>query len=221
MRKPTVRTVMTTDVITVTPWTPVAHAVGLMVEHGVSVLPVVDAFEVLVGVLSESDLLAKEARGGEPDSVLDGWLHRHARRRAGARTVGGVMTSHPESIDADVDVSTAVDRLAHSGHRRVFVVDERGRLVGVFAGRDLLRPFLHTDAELAEKLEREVFHRTLWADLSTVRALVRDGVVTLVGRVDGRDDAELAVELTRATPGVVDVHDELECDWDEWQECAR
>ncbi|SDM35627.1 CBS domain-containing protein [Allokutzneria albata] len=221
MRKPTVRSVMTTDVITTTPRTPFAHAVGLMVKHGVSALPVVDASGVLVGVVSEADLLDKEACRRGPRTALDGWLRRRARQRARARTVGGAMTAWPETIDADLDVSTAADRLARSGHRRLFVVDDRGRLIGVLARRDLLRPFLRTDAELAAELEREIFERTLWADMSTVRVLVRDGVVTLAGRVDGRAGAELAVDLAKAMPGVVDVQDELEYDSDEWAEHPR
>ncbi|WP_086824061.1 CBS domain-containing protein [Allokutzneria sp. NRRL B-24872] len=221
MRKPTVRSVMTTDVITTTPRTPFTHAAGLMVRHGVSALPVVDGSGTLVGVLSEADLLAKEVHRGEPTSVLDSWLRRHSRHRARARTVGGAMTPRPATVDADSDVSAAAELLSRSGHRRLFVVDERGRLIGVLARRDLLRPFLRTDAELVTELEREVIRRTLWADMSGVRVFARDGVVTLSGRVDGRCAAELAIELVKAVPGVVDVQDELEFDRDEWREGVR
>ncbi|SDM37519.1 CBS domain-containing protein [Allokutzneria albata] len=138
MRNRTVRSVMSTDVITVTPRTLFTYAARLVVEHGISALPVVDAAGALVGVVTEVDLLVRQARRGEPGSVLDGWLHRHARRRAGMRTVGEVMTPRPETAGADLQVSTAANLVARSGCGRLFVVDERGRLAGVVTRRDLL-----------------------------------------------------------------------------------
>ena len=99
MRKPTVRSGMTTGMITTTPRTPPPHAAGPVVEYGVSALPVANASGVLVGVVSAADLLAAEAGGRAPGSMLGGWLRRHARRRA--RTADGAMTPEPETVDND------------------------------------------------------------------------------------------------------------------------
>ncbi|MFB9907625.1 CBS domain-containing protein [Allokutzneria oryzae] len=209
MREPTVRSVMSTDVVTVTPRTPFTHAAALMIRHGVSALAVVNEAGVLIGVVSDTDLRLRESHREEGGSVLDRWLQRHSRRRAAARTAGGAMTPRPATIDAGLGLSTAAALLNRSGLRRVFVVDDAGRPIGVLALRDPVRPLPRTDAELAEEL-REVLQRPPLAGAHSPRVRVRDGVATLFGRVHRRSDAQLAVALTAAMPGVVDVRDELE-----------
>jgi hypothetical protein len=61
----TVEDVMTRDVITVTPATPIHEAASLMVEHGVSGLPVIDAEGRLVGIISDGDLIVRQRRRKE------------------------------------------------------------------------------------------------------------------------------------------------------------
>src|SRR5690349_13337252 len=88
--------IMTRDVITVSPAAPIHEAARLMVEHGVSGLPVIDANGRLVGIISEGDLILRQRRRKKA-----GWWHSFVTngkqiirkyRRADGRTVGDVMT---------------------------------------------------------------------------------------------------------------------------------
>jgi len=97
----------------------------------------------------------------------------------------------------------------------LLVVEEDGRLVGVVARRDLLRPYLRADSAIRQDVEYEVLRRTLLVIPGTVDVFVNDGRVTLRGRADRRSTAEIAVQLTRAVDGVVAVIDELTWEFDD------
>src|SRR5271165_6154065 len=70
--------VMTTNVITVAPDTSVQDLAALLVNHGISGVPVVDEANNLIGIVSEGDLLHRAEIGTEP---------RTERRRARCRTI--------------------------------------------------------------------------------------------------------------------------------------
>lgn len=113
-----VRDVMTAEVVVVRDRTPFKEIVGLMRQHNVSALPVVDATDELVGIVSEADLLMKE------ELVADGESHRRfqsRRRRIDRAKAGGVvaqelMSSSVETIDPEAPLARAA-RLLHE--RRV------------------------------------------------------------------------------------------------------
>jgi CBS domain-containing protein len=99
--------------------------------------------------------------------------------------------------------------------KRLPVVDERDRLLGIVSRADLLRVFARPDPEIAGDVVDEVLGRTLWVDPGRVQVTVRDGVVTLDGQADRRSTADLAVKLTQGVPGVVEVVDRLGFDFDD------
>ena len=89
-----VEDVMTTDVMTVTPETPLKEAARMLVGRGVSGFPVVQD-GVVVGVVSETDVVNLE-RGEFSQGDHRIFLSRDRKRdvqRASARTVGEVMSS--------------------------------------------------------------------------------------------------------------------------------
>ncbi|MFD7660237.1 CBS domain-containing protein, partial [Actinosynnema sp. NPDC059797] len=189
-----------------------------LTEGAFGAVPVVDDEGRPIGVVSEADLLPKEEyRGGTEDapSVFAGRDARRRWRRSQGVTAADVMTSPVATTGPDEPASAAAHRLAEAGVRRLFVVDGDGRLVGVLSRRDLLRVFLRSDAELREQITREVVQRTLWLEPTAIEVDVVDGVVTLTGRVERRSEADIAVRVTRATPGVVDVVDRLTPSWDD------
>src|SRR5678815_1409097 len=98
----TIEEVMTRDVITVGPATPIHKAAQLMVEHGVSGLPVVSDDGRLVGIVSEGDLILRQRRPGEKPwwrrFFEDGEQLAREYRKATGTTVGEVMTSSVVSI---------------------------------------------------------------------------------------------------------------------------
>jgi osmotically-inducible protein OsmY len=59
-------------------------------------------------------------------------------------------------------------------------------------------------------VRHEVLERTLWLRPADMQVTVEDGVVTLAGTVERRSEAEIAVRLTHALPGVVAVEDRLQ-----------
>lgn len=211
MRGPTVADVMKRPVVTVDAQTPFKDIVGLLAEHRISAVAVVDEGRHPLGVVSEADLLAKEDQRGaaHPPSVfteLRRWRRWNKARGATAREV---MTRHVRTIHREEPLAVAARRLAEGRLRRLFVIDSSGTLVGVLARRDVLGVFLRPDEEIKRAVQREVLRRAMWVDPATVTVRVRDGVVTLTGLLERRSEADIAAELTASLPGVVDVRNEL------------
>ena len=94
------------------------------------------------------------------------------------------------------------------------MVDEAGQLVGIVSRRDLVRMYTRSDPEVQEAVSEGVL-RSLWIDPADLDIHVRAGMVTLSGHVDRRSTAEIVVAFVKATPGVVDVVDQLSWDTDD------
>lgn len=217
MNYPTVESVMTAPAITATPDTGFKHIARTLVDYGISALPVVDRTGALVGVVSEADLMSKEELRTEMEQrpLIQFGPYRRRRQKASADTAAGLMTTPVVTISEHESVVQAAKTLSRAGVRRLFVVDDDGKLTGVVARRDVLRVFLEPDNQIRDTVVRQVLQRVLWADLSMVRAEVSGGVVTLVGRLDRHSEVLRATRVTRALPGVVDVINNLTYDLDD------
>jgi CBS-domain-containing membrane protein len=119
------------------------------------------------------------------------------------------MSAPAVTIGPDAKIGEAARLMEHERIKRLPVVEEDGRLLGIVARRDLLRPYLRADSAIRQDVEFEVLQRTLWVIPATIDVFVTDGRVTLRGRADRRSTAEIAVRLTRAVDGVVAVTDEM------------
>uniref|UniRef100_A0AAU2AG53 CBS domain-containing protein n=1 Tax=Streptomyces sp. NBC_00093 TaxID=2975649 RepID=A0AAU2AG53_9ACTN len=179
--------------------------VRLMQDRKVSALPVVDGEGRVVGVVSEADLLPKEEfRDSDPDRYTQ--LRRLSDlEKAGAVTAEELMTSPALTVRPDATLAQAARTMARARVKRLPVVDAVGVLEGIVSRADLLKVFLRTDEEIAEEVRREVVSYLFPTPNSNVRANVRDGVVTLVGRVRDTSLVPVAARLVRAVEGVVDV----------------
>ncbi|MGH3341999.1 MAG: BON domain-containing protein [Carbonactinosporaceae bacterium] len=93
--------------------------------------------------------------------------------------------------------------------KRLPVVDSDGALTGIVSRRDLLRVFLRSDHDIRREITFDIFSESLWAHPLSVSVDVRDGVVTLSGRLERRSMIPLAVRLVRSVDGVADVVDKL------------
>ncbi|MFD8725891.1 CBS domain-containing protein [Streptomyces sp. NPDC059629] len=216
MKHNKVGSVMTTEVVRAAQATPFKEVARLLGEHRISGLPVVDEDDKVVGVVSETDLMIRQADTPDPYEPkkhhrLAG-LTRRGRTRAAkarARTAGQLMTAPPVTVHADDTIVVAARTMALHHVERLPVLDEEWRLVGIVTRRDLLQVFLRPDAEIHSQVVEEVLERALWLEPRSIDVSVTEGVVTLAGQMDRKTDTEIAVSMTRQIDGVVAVVDKL------------
>ena len=137
----TVEDVMTRDVISVSPETPIHRAARLMVQYGVSGLPVVDHGR-LVGIISDGDLILRHTRHTRrpwwKTFFEDGGRLAEEYRKAVGMVVGEVMTRPVITISPVFGIETAAAILTNRNIRRLPVVRD-GQLVGIVSRGDLVR----------------------------------------------------------------------------------
>ena len=207
--------VMTTAVVTVDRITPYQDIDRLLTRHRISGVPVLKMGREVVGVVSETDLLAAEDETRRQARMAGSMGHRwHLRRQQYMRlTAGALMTSPAVTIGADATIPAAA-RLMNTHHiARLPVIDEKGQLIGIVSRRDLLSVFLRPDADIAHDA-RQVLDELPLADPMEVIAEVRHGVVTLTGSMrpepgHEQDLMPLALRLIWDVDGVVDVVNRL------------
>ncbi len=137
-----VRDVMTTDVVTVRQGTSLPAAAHLMVAKKVSGLPVIDADERLVGILTEGDFVSAMNIDG---SILAGALETIVRKRRVKKGMGtivdDIMTRSPITIRVNDSLEMAVRRMDRNKVKRLVVTGEDGRVHGIVARADLIKIF--------------------------------------------------------------------------------
>ncbi|MFJ8578042.1 CBS domain-containing protein [Micromonospora sp. NPDC093277] len=217
MRTWQVGDVMTKDVATVGEETPYRQIVDVLIRRGISAVPVVDDFRRVLGVVSEADLLHKVERAGQFDErrVFEGRRRRTAREKAGALVAKDLMTAPAVTTYPQAALPAAARLMEREVVKRLPVLDDLGRLVGIVTRSDLLRVHLRTDAEIREDVVQEVLRRVLAVRDGLVTVQVRDGAVTLDGRLDRRSAVDLAGRLAAQVSGVVQVDNAIGYDVDD------
>jgi CBS domain-containing protein len=213
--------VMTRSVAAVRAETPLKDVAALMVERGISGVPVVDAEGAVLGVVSEADFVIKE-RGvvGSRNRLLARIFGESRQARAElvkikATTAGQAMTSPALTMEAGDTLQQAAELMASRRVNRLPVV-EGGRLVGIVTRADIVRAYIRPDAELERLVREEVLAKTAFSlEPEVFEVAVRGGVVRLEGRVDRRSLAETIVEVTHGLGGIVDVESHLTWETDD------
>lgn len=196
---------MTVDVVSATPDQPLKAAARELGARGVSGLPVLDATGVVVGVLSEADILAKEVDGRRESHALLRFLEGPPiDDRFDAVTVGEAMSAPPIVIAPERRIAEAASLMLTEGINRLPVVDGDGRLVGIVTRADLVRAFARDDASVAREI-LQAARDDLWLDPARISIAVVDGVVTLGGELDTEAEERALVATARRVPGVVEV----------------
>jgi CBS-domain-containing membrane protein len=216
MRHNKVGSVMSTQVVRAAYGTPFKEVARLLGEHHISGLPVVDDDEKVIGVISETDLMMRQADTPDPYDPKRRFrladLTPAARRQAAkarARTAGQLMTEPAVTVHAGDTIVEAARTMAQRRVERLPVLDEEDRLVGIVTRRDLLTVFLRPDEEIRAEVVEEVLSRALWLPARSIDVSVTEGVVTLTGHMERRSETEIAVTMTRQIDGVVAVVDKL------------
>ncbi len=203
-----------------TPDSPYKVVAELLSVYSISGMPVLGPTGRVIGVVTESDLLAKEIQANGP---VAGRTPRHRAPSVGAgkakaQTAMDLMTTPAITAAPHEAAATAATRMQQRGIRRLPVVDEGGHLLGVVSRRDLLRPYLRRDEEI-----RAEVHALLVDEFGYVPECwtvgVRDGVVTLRGELPTRGDVRVIRSTIARIDGVVSIEGEptftLEGAWDD------
>jgi CBS domain-containing protein len=207
-----VRDVMTTAVRAIRPDASLKEAAGLMAELRVSGLPVVTADGLVVGVLSEGDILFKEAGPAAKPGLLERLFAPPASEleaKISARTVGESMTAPAVTIHPERPVSEAAGVMIEQNVKRLPVVDGAGTLFGIVTRADLVRAFVRSDEDIEREIREDVIRRSLWIESESIQVTVERGEVRLVGQVESQAEAELIPEFVQRVPGVVSVLSKL------------
>ncbi|WP_225812213.1 CBS domain-containing protein [Streptomyces spinosus] len=180
------------------PYRDIARALAR--EHA-GALPVVDAEDHVVGIVSESDLLAKvafEASGHRP-----GRVGRLRERRVHGKVRGDLaadlMTSPAITVLPGATVAEAAWLAALSRLKRMPVTDRDGRLVGVVRREALLQSLIRDDAGIRTEVEATVAACCPPDDREDVEVAVHDGIVELTGRMPSAALARLVAEVEEIT----------------------
>jgi CBS domain-containing protein len=144
-----VRDIMDADPATVSPDTPVEQIVAVLRDHGIPGVPVVDGEGRCVGIVTEADLVLPDDQG---DLHLPHYInlfggtvfleplgrYEQRLRKAFASMAEDMMTREPDTIAPDATAKEAARLIHDTGHNRLPVVDDAGRLVGVVTRLDVL-----------------------------------------------------------------------------------
>ena len=208
-----VQDIMTATVITVGPNDSFKDVVHALVENGISSVPVVDEAGTMLGIVTEADLLPKQARPARRRSMqllgdvligrMPGWVARAESTCARDVMTEDVITANPEE-----DLHAATRRMLSERVKRLPVVDH-GRLVGIVSRADILRVFSRSDGSVRASVEGLLEWCMYVPPEHQVDVAVVDGVVTLGGTVRRDSDVRVVEAIVRGVEGVIDVHSEL------------
>ena len=195
----------------------------VLVDNGISGLPVCGVGRELLGIVSEGDILVKEAGPRERDPGFLRRLRGTATKAQKARAVKvqEAMTTPVVTISPHTSVAEAARRMSDLGVKRLPVVQD-DKLVGIVSRTDLVRAFVRSDDEIRREISEDLLLRTLWLEVpEAVQVHVDRGAVRLSGQVETATDAALLEKLVARVPGVVSVHAEVGWRFDDGSRTRR
>ena len=209
--KAVVRDVMSTRPVWVSETASFREMAAKLREFRVGAFPVLDADGKVAGVVSEADMLAKEAVEDEPGmrGMIASIVHHAERAKAEGVTAADLMTSPALTVTPDDTVEHAARIMYTRKVKRLPVVDADGRLAGIIGRADVLAVFDRTDAEIREEIMRDVIQGR--SEPSWYSVIAHDGVVTLEGTPETAAIGRDVVSRVRHLQGVVAVRDRLVC----------
>jgi CBS-domain-containing membrane protein len=203
-----VRDVMTRSVVTANENTTFRELATRMLDNHVSALPVVDSGNQVIGVVSEADLLIKEAAVADR-SVWGSWWHGRRSEMASAELARELMTSPAITIGSDDTLAEAARRMYAHRVKRLPVVDPSGRLAGIISRIDLLSVYRRPDADIRDEVISKVIAAEFGIDPDDLGVTVQSGIVTVAGEISGSRAAVDLLAAIRHVEGVVNVRSQF------------
>jgi len=188
---------MTTNVISVSPETPIKDAARLMFRHRVSGLPVIGPAGDVRGIITEADFLRLEVARSSDEEVSP------------VDSVGEVMSTGVVTIPADMGVAEAAQIMVIQDIKRLPVVDLEDKLVGILSRLDVVAVFTRPDEVIEDEIREDLLRRVLFVDPDDIDVGVANGVVTFTGEIGTANEARLLEELATRLDGVMRVENQL------------
>ncbi len=167
-----------------------------MFRNRVSGLPVTEPDGTLAGIITEADFLRLE-------------VERQEGKRAQNDTVGDVMSRGVVTVRPDVEIYEAAKIMATQEVKRLPVVDDDDRLLGVISRADIVSLFTRPDDVIEDEIREDLIRRVMSIDPDGIQVDVENGVVILRGEVETRGEARMLEELTNRLDGVLRVESDL------------
>lgn len=215
------REIMTPDVCTVGPDTTVEAIATMMVERGISAVPVVDPSAGVIGMVSEGDLLRRRELG--TDKRRHGWRRwltdpdtlARDYARARATKARDVMTAPVVTVDPNATTAEIADLLERYDVKRVPVIDH-DKLVGIVSRANLVRALAQSTRNAGKNADDESIRDTMfqrlrsqpWTGGATIGVTVEKRVVKLSGMAASEEQCQAIRVMAESIPGVAGV----ECD---------
>ena len=215
--------VMATNVITVRLDTPVATIAEVLLANRISAVPVVNDKDVLVGIVSEGDLIHRVEAGTErhrswwlklltgKETLAHEFVMSHARKAA------DVMTRPVISVQPDTPLGDIASLLEKHRIKRVPVASN-GKIVGIVSRANLIQALVNLNrAKTEASVDDLTLHGNIleqlrskpWVDPSTISILVNNGSVELWGIVDSETEKNAIRVAVEVMPGVRQVANKL------------
>src|SRR5271166_663092 len=205
----TVRDVMTTRVVAVRKEASFKEMAAMLKSSRISAFPVIDGAGRVVGVVSEADLLVKEAVQADGTSFVAALRHFKEDDKAAGITAGDLMTAPAVTIGPGAAVEEAARRMYDRRVKRLPVVNAAGHLLGIISRVDVLAVFSRPDDDIRDELTQQVLPGIVPAAGRGISVTVRDGIVTLAGQLRNDHEGRAALDAARHVQGVVAVRDRL------------
>jgi CBS domain-containing protein len=215
--------IMTLGVYTVRPDASVRDAARLMVQQGISGLPVADAAGRLVGMVTEGDFLRRTETGTErrrprwleillgPGRLASDYVQSHARK------IEEIMTADVVTVSPDTPLQDVVGIMEQRRIKRVPVVKD-GAIVGIVSRANLVQalarlaeeapPSRPDDETIRAQIMAEL-NKQEWVPRSLINVIVRHGVAELWGSIFSDKERNAVRVLVENVPGIVTVQDHM------------
>ncbi|HEY6787983.1 MAG TPA: CBS domain-containing protein [Trebonia sp.] len=215
MKAAAVKDVMTTHVVAVRQDATYKIMVASLRGHHISALPVLDDQDKVIGVVSEADLLTKEALEVGPHGYSGGILPHEQQAKATGVTAADLMT-RPAITIAVGDTAAQAARLMYGKRvKRLPVVTGNGHLVGIVSRADVLSVYSRPDGDIRNEITETLLPETFRTDPARFTVTVTNGVVTIEGEPETRTIGLDIIDSVRHVEGVVAVRDRLSYPLDE------
>lgn len=150
-----IKDLMTKDVVTVNPETSLVAAVEIILKNDFAGLPVVDKNRVLLGIVTDYDLVLKGSAIHLPTFLKlltefqvykkDASLIKGDIKKILAMKVADVMNTDPFYLYDTASVNEAIDAFgAHHGVNPIPIVNQEKRVVGILSRFDMLKLYSPT-----------------------------------------------------------------------------